>query len=252
MEHTREHRSLLAERERRLLIAIAHRLPAWINSDHLTLVGLLSMPIAGVAFAKIPDAPWSAAAFVAALAANWFGDSLDGTLARVRDQQRPRYGYYVDHVIDLIGTASLFAGMGASGLMHPSIAMALAAAYFLVCAESYLATHASGIFRISFAGFGPTELRIVLATGAIAVVGKPWVNVAGQDARLFDVGGVIAVVGMVVAFVASAIRNTRSLYLAEPLPPSNTDSTQRTQRTQRTQSQNLQEPDLKRSISLCP
>ena len=218
MQHTREHRSLLAESERRLLIAIARRLPSWINSDHLTLVGLVSMPLAAVAFAQIPAAPWCAAAFVLALAANWFGDSLDGTLARVRNQQRPRYGYYVDHVIDLVGTAALFAGIGASGLMHPSLAIAVVAAYFLVAAESYLATHAAGVFRISFAGFGPTELRLVLAAGAIAVVNKPWVDIAGLQVRLFDVGGLVSIVGMIVAFAVSAIRNTRSLYVAEPLP----------------------------------
>jgi len=218
MQHTREHRSLLAESERRLLIAIARRLPPWINSDHLTLVGLVSMPLAAVAFAQIPAAPWCAAAFVLALAANWFGDSLDGTLARVRNQQRPRYGYYVDHGIDLVGTAALFAGIGASGLMHPSLAIAVVAAYFLVAAESYLATHAAGVFRISFAGVGPTELRLVLAAGAIAVVNKPWVDIAGLQVRLFDVGGLVSIAGMIVAFAVSAIRNTRSLYVAEPLP----------------------------------
>ena len=218
MHHVREHRSLLAERERRLLIAIAGWLPHWINSDHLTLVGLLSMPLAGLAFAHIPAAPWSAAAFALALAANWFGDSLDGTLARVRNQQRPRYGYYVDHVIDLVGTAVLFAGIAWSGLMHPSLAMGVVAAYFLVAAESFLATHAAGVFRLSFAGFGPTELRILLAIGGVVVINKPWVDVAGHHARLFDVGGIVAVAGMIGAFTVSAIRNTRALYLAEPLP----------------------------------
>src|SRR6185295_17303991 len=192
MDHIREHRSVLADGERRLLIAIARRLPSWINSDHLTLIGLLSMPLAAIAFANIPAAPWSAAAFAVALAANWFGDSLDGTLARVRNQQRPRYGYYVDHVIDLVGTAALFTGIGWSGLMHPAIAIAVVAAYFLVAAESFLMTHAAGVFRISFAGVGPTELRLLLATGAIVVVNKPWVDVAGQHALLFDVGGVVA------------------------------------------------------------
>jgi len=218
MPHIREHRSALADAERRLLVAIAHRLPPQINSDHLTLLGLLSMALAGVAFAYIPGAPWCAAAFVLALAANWFGDSLDGTLARVRDQQRPRYGYYVDHVIDLAGAAALFAGIGASGLMHPSLAIAVVAAYFMVAAESFLSTHASGVFRISFAGVGPTELRILLGVGAVWSINKPWVDIAGYQARLFDVGGAVAIVGMTVAFVVSAIRNTRALYLAEPLP----------------------------------
>ena len=218
MPHTREHKSLLAESERRLLVAVARRLPSSINSDHLTLIGLVSMPIAGVAFAHIADAPWSAALFVLALTANWFGDSLDGTVARVRHQQRPRYGYYVDHVIDLVGTAALFAGIGASGLMHPSIAIAVVAAYFLVAAESYLTTHAAGVFRVSFAGFGPTELRILLAIGAIVAINKPWVDIAGHQARLFDVGGLVAIAGMIVAFAVSSIRNMRALYRAEPLP----------------------------------
>src|SRR5437899_2356191 len=140
MDHVREHRSLLASAEQELLIAIARRLPPWVRSDQLTLLGLLSMPAAGLAFAAIRATPWSAVAFALALAANWFGDSLDGTLARVRHQPRPRYGYYVDHVIDLAGTAALVSGMAASGVMHPSIAIALLAAYFLVSAETYLAT----------------------------------------------------------------------------------------------------------------
>jgi phosphatidylglycerophosphate synthase len=216
--HIREHRSVLAAAEKRLLIAIARRLPRWINSDHLTALALLSMIAAGLAFAAIASAAWGAPLLVAALAVNWFGDSLDGTLARVRDQQRPRYGYYVDHVVDLAGTAALVAGMGASGVMTPAIALVVVAAYFLVCAESYLATHAVGVFRISFAGVGPTELRILLAMGAVAVARDPWSEIAGRRMLLLDVGGVVAAVGLCSAFLASAFRNGRALYRAEPLP----------------------------------
>ena len=218
MDHTREHKSLLAAAERRLLVAIATRLPAWLNSDHLTLLGLAAMPAAGAAFAALGTAPWAATAVAIALAVNWFGDSLDGTLARVRLQQRPRYGYYVDHVIDLAGTAALLTGMGASGLMEPSIAVAVLAAYLLVSAEAYLATHAVGIFRLSFAGVGPTELRILIAIGAFYVAAHPWVDFAGQRVRLLDVSGMIAAAGLALTFLASAIRNARALYLAEPLP----------------------------------
>jgi archaetidylinositol phosphate synthase len=218
MDHMREQRSLLASAEKPLLIAIARRLPSWVSSDQLTLLGLLSMFAAGLAFAAIAVTPWSAAAFAIALAANWFGDSLDGTLARVRRQPRPRYGYYVDHVIDLAGTAALVSGMAASRLMHPSIAIALLAAYFLVSAETYLATHAVGVFRLSFAGVGPTELRILLAVGAVSVSRHPWVDVAGQRALLLDVSALVAIVGLVIVFAVSAVRNTRTLYLAEPLP----------------------------------
>src|SRR5258706_12757661 len=129
MPHVREHRSLLASAKRQLLIGIAGRLQPWISSDQLPLLGLVSMPAAGLAFASPSSHPWNEFLFALALAANWFGDSLDGTLARVRQQPRPNYGYYVDHVIDLAGTAALIAGMAASGLLHSSIAIALLAAY---------------------------------------------------------------------------------------------------------------------------
>jgi len=216
--HTREHRSLLANAERRLLIAIAHRLPAWVTSDQLTLLGLLSMVAAGLAFATLQMSWLNVAAFILALAANWFGDSLDGTLARVRRQPRPRYGYYVDHVIDLVGTAVLIGGMACSGLMTAHVALALLAAYYLVSAETFLATHTVHVFRLSFAGIGPTELRILLAIGAVAVFLHPFSDIGGQRYLLLDVSGVIAVAGLVAVFLLSSLRNTRALYRAEPLP----------------------------------
>ena len=218
MDHVREHRSVLATAEKTLLIAIARRLPPWLSSDHLTLLGLLAMPAAGLAFALIPVTPWAAVWFAVALALNWFGDSLDGTLARVRQQPRPRYGYYVDHVIDLAGTAALVAGMAASGLMTPVMALALVAAYFLVSAETFLATYSVGVFRLSFAGIGPTELRIRLAIGTCFVARNPWATIAGHRALLLDVGGAIAAAGLVGVFIISSVRNARALYLQEPLP----------------------------------
>jgi phosphatidylglycerophosphate synthase len=174
---------------------------------------------AGLSFAAFRASPWAAAALIGCLAANWFGDSLDGTVARVRGHQRPRYGFYVDHAIDLAGTTALLAGLACSGLMSPLLAVALLCAYLLVSAESYLATHAAGIFRMSFLGFGPTELRIVLGLGAVKAAQTPVVDVAGlQSMRLFDVGGTVAIAGLVVAFLVAAVRNARALYQAEPLP----------------------------------
>jgi phosphatidylglycerophosphate synthase len=153
-----------------------------------------------------------------ALLINWFGDSLDGTVARIRRQERPRYGFYVDHVIDLAGTAALLIGMGASGQMQPAVAAAVLAAYFLVSAEAYLATHAAGIFRLSRAGIGPTELRILTAVGSFYVAGHPWVEIAGTPYRLLDVSGLVAVAGLTITFAASAVMNARALFVAEPLP----------------------------------
>jgi phosphatidylglycerophosphate synthase len=223
--HTRINSSVTARLEKQLLIWIARRLPRFVSSDQLSAVGLAAMAAAGAAFAAFRITPWAGLAVIGALVLNWFGDSLDGTLARVRQQQRPRYGFYVDHIIDLAGTTMLVAGMAWSDLMHPLVASAVLVGYLLVSAESYLATHAAGIFRMSFLGFGPTELRLVLMIGAIRVMHSPWVDPLGNGTtmRLFDIGGVIAAVGLVAAFVASSIRNARALYLAEPIPVAQRD-----------------------------
>jgi phosphatidylglycerophosphate synthase len=199
---------------------MARRLPPWVNSDHLSVLGLLGMAAAGACFAAVQITPWAAAGAVAALAVNWFGDSLDGTLARVRDRQRPRYGFYVDHVIDIAGTTMLFAGMACSGLMSPLLALAVLATYLLVAAEAYLATHAAGVFRLSFMGIGPTELRLILAVGVIRAARNPWISVPvlGQARLLFDVGGVAGLAALGAVFVVSSIRNTVALYRADRVP----------------------------------
>jgi archaetidylinositol phosphate synthase len=217
--HARTNASLTAAAEKRLLVWIAGRLPPWITSDALSALGLGAMAAAGMSFAALRWTPWAAAAVVLSLAANWFGDSLDGTIARVRHQERPRFGYYVDHVIDLAGTTLLMIGVACSGLMHPTLALAVLGAYLLVSAESYLATHAAGVFRMSFLGFGPTELRIVLAIGAIKCAASPSIHLLGGPVvRLFDVGGLVAAIGLLAAFATAAVRNTRALHRAEPLP----------------------------------
>ncbi len=217
--HVREHTSLLAATEKRVLIWLAERMPGWVTSDHLTALGLVSMIGTGLAFAAASAEPAALALVPCFLALNWFGDSLDGTLARVRRQQRPRYGYYLDHVVDLANSTLLFAGMACSGLMHPAVALAVLAGYLILCAESFLAAHAVGIFRLSFSGFGPTELRIVLSIGALVAITRPVVSPFGLgDVRLFDLGGIIAAAGMGVVFLVSSIRNGVALAQVEPLP----------------------------------
>jgi len=215
--HSRVNKGLLASSEKRLLIWIAERLPRWIHSDHLTALGLAAMAGAGVSFWLMASDPVAGASLVAVcLALNWFGDSLDGTVARVRQQLRPRYGYYVDHVIDLAGTAMLFGGLAASGFISPTVAVLVVAAFFLVSAESYLAAHARGIFKMSFLGVGPTELRIVLAVGAFVAAVKPVVAPFGQvEVLLFDLGGMVGVAGMVVTFLITSSVNARALFLEE-------------------------------------
>ena len=215
--HIRQHNSMLAAPEKRVLVWIASRLPCWINSDHLSALGLAAMAGAGVSFYVARVDPVAGATLVVlCLFLNWFGDSLDGTVARVRNQQRPRYGYYVDHVIDLAGTALLFAGLAASGYMAPLIATLVVAAFFLVSAETYLATHVRGVFKMAFLGVGPTELRILMAAGAVALITTPTVDAVGfGTVRLWDLGGVIGAMGMAATFVISSIRNIGALYIEE-------------------------------------
>jgi archaetidylinositol phosphate synthase len=218
--HVREHTSVLAAIEKRTLVWMATRLPQWVTSDQLTALGAVAMVGVGAAFGLASVAPWSPLLVPVFLAINWFGDSLDGTVARVRNRQRPKYGYYLDHVVDLGNATMMFGGMAVSGLMSPWIAAGLLVAYLLVCAESFLATHALGVFRLAFSGVGPTELRIIMSVGALVVVFKPLVSPLGFGPfLLFDVGGLVAVAGMLTAFVASAVRNARALAAIEPLPP---------------------------------
>jgi archaetidylinositol phosphate synthase len=217
--HTRKHDSLLADVEKHALVWLAHRMPRCVNSDHLTILGLLAMLLAGAGFWAAHLNRLALPLVVVALALNWFGDSLDGTLARVRNHQRPRYGWYVDHVIDIIGTAVLLLGLGSSGYMSPMIALGLLAAFMMVEAELFLATHARGVFRLDFMKLGPTELRVVLSIGTLVLLYKPWVHIAGAGPyRLFDIGGAISIVGLACTLIISAVRNTRALYRAERLP----------------------------------
>lgn len=215
---TRVHGSLLAAAEKRLLIRMAERLPRWINSDHLTALGAIAMAAAGLGYAV---APWWAPALVlvvVSLALNWFGDSLDGTLARVRRHERPRYGFYVDHVLDAVGILFLIAGLWAGGFVSLLPAAAFLLAYYLLTIEIALATHALGVFRLSYWKFGPTELRILLAIGTLQLLRSPWSTIAGHRMLLFDLGTAIGAAVLLMTFVVSAISNTRKLYAAEPLP----------------------------------
>jgi archaetidylinositol phosphate synthase len=217
--HVRVNHGWLAAGEKRLLIWMARRLPGWINADHLTALALLAM--AGVGAALALAQYWQPALLlaIAGLALNWVGDSLDGTLARVRGHERPRYGFYVDHVLDVAGISLLLGGLALSGFMSPVIALGVLAAYLLVSSEVFLATAVHGEFRMSFLNVGPTELRLVLAVGIAMLFSRAWVTPFGLGPfRLFDIGGVIAACGLIIAFTTAAVRSTAMLYRAEPLP----------------------------------
>ena len=194
-------------------------MPGWAGSDHLTLLGFAAQIMVGVSYALSRYHRQWLLWGILFLALNWFGDSLDGTIARYRNRQRPRYGFYVDHVIDAIGTTALCVGLAFSGLMTPLLAMGLLVAFLLLAIEVYLATYTIGKFNLAFFQLGPTELRILLAIGNIAIfVRGPYSNVLGHKLLLFDIGAVCGMTGMLLIFIYAAVRHTVQLYREERLP----------------------------------
>jgi archaetidylinositol phosphate synthase len=205
--------SFLASWEKRMLVQMAERTPNWINSDHLTALGFTAQLLTGFSYAVASSNKLWLLAAIGFLAVNWLGDSMDGTLARVRQQQRPRYGFYVDHILDSIGSVALMGGLALSGYMSPVIAMGLLVLFLLLSIQSYLATHTLGEFRMSFWSFGPTELRLLLSFGNLSVL--RWPLVLHGRFRLLDIGGAAGLAGMAAMLLFFTARNTIRLYKAE-------------------------------------
>ena len=214
----REQTSVLAPLERAALQGLARRMPEWVNSDHLSLLGLVAMFLAGVFYAASGRNPLLLHLVNLCIFLNWFGDSLDGTLARYRDRQRPRYGFYVDHIIDTFGTMFLIFGLALSGFMTERVAAATLIVFLMLAINSYLAAYALGIFKISHGKLGPTEMRLVLVVGNLALLHSAHTRIFGHRFLLFDVGGVVAIVAMALILVVSSIQNTHALYQLERLP----------------------------------
>jgi archaetidylinositol phosphate synthase len=214
----RINQALTASIEKRALHWMAERAPRWVTSDQLTLLGLSAQVGAGVCYALSGYNRFALLGVVVCLALNWLGDSMDGTLARVRQQQRPRYGFYVDHVVDIFGSAALMCGLGFSGFLHWQTAIAMLIAFLLLSSESYLATYTLGRFELSQGLFGPTEIRILLIVGNLALLRSPYSTLFGHRMLLFDLGGGIAAVCMFAMVIYVAIRHTAQLYRQEPLP----------------------------------
>lgn len=218
-EAKRIQKSFLANVEKRTLIWLAARTPVWINSDHLTLLGLAAMAGSGASYWWSRTNRLGLLLAIVCLALNWLGDSLDGTLARFRDHSRPRYGFYVDHIVDTFSALFLLGGMGLSGYMSPVVALGLLAAYLMLSVEVYLATYTLGDFKISYFKMGPTELRMLLAAGNLVLYfWKSGTHVVGRAHKLLDVAGTIGISGMLLIMVISAVQNTLRLYRQEPIP----------------------------------
>lgn len=216
-EPRRENKSLTAAVEKKALVWMAGRLPPWINADHLTLLGLLAFALAGIFYWQCRRDPLFLHAVNACLVLNWLGDSLDGTVARVREKLRPRYGFYVDHMVDALAALFLLLGLAYSTLITPAVAIALLIAYFFLTINMGYATNALGVFKISFGAVGGTELRILLALVNLAVLRWPSVTLAGEPLLLFDLVGLAATVAVAVTALRSTAQVAKRLFDLERL-----------------------------------
>ena len=214
----RVNEALTARLEKRALVWMAGHAPAWVSSDQLTILGLAAQVGAGVCYALARYDRSALLMVIVCLALNWLGDSLDGTLARVRGHERPRYGFYVDHVVDILGSVALMCGLGCSGLLHWQIAIAMLIAFLILSSESFLATYTLKCFKLSQGIFGPTEIRILLIAGNLAALRNPYATLFGHKMLLFDLGGTIATLGMAAMALTVTVRHTAELYRQEPLP----------------------------------
>ena len=206
----RELNGFTAQLEKKVLVALARRAPAWLSPDHLTALGALGMAGAGLCYRLVPFSSLALLAANLCLLANWLGDSLDGTLARVRERQRPRYGFYVDHLVDGVGAILVMAGLAGSGLVQPVLAAAGLAAYLLMQLHIALKAHVTGVFRIAFHGVGGTELRLLVAAlNTFAWLAPSVSHLAGI--RLFDVALAVGLVGLVGTLAWDAARTAYAL-----------------------------------------
>jgi len=215
--HQRINRALTASLEKRALAWMARRAPRWLTSDQLTALGLSAQIAAGAAYALSRYNRYALLLVILCLVLNWFGDSMDGTLARARCQLRPRYGFYIDHMVDLFGSIALMCGLGFSGFLHWQTAIAMLIAFLLLAGESYLATYTLSRFQLSQGPFGPTEIRVLLILGNLALLRDPWAGIFGHRILLFDLGGAIAAVCMSAAAISLTVRHCAQLYREEPL-----------------------------------
>jgi archaetidylinositol phosphate synthase len=209
---------ILARAEKWLLPRLAAALPRWIVPDHLTAIGVLGSTLIALGYIlSTRDRHWLWLSN-AGLIVNWFGDSLDGTTARVRKIERPRYGFYLDHLTDAYSTIVVGLGLGFSPYMLLSVGLAIVIAYLVLSINVYLETHAFGVFRYGYGILGPTEARgvLFLLNTAALVAGPIPFNVRGIQLTAFDVAGIIVTLSMGGLLLRRVIRNLRELARLEP------------------------------------
>ena len=182
---TRIQTSVLNPLEKKVLVWLAERMPKWVTSDMLTMVGFLGALIMATGYALANnDLRWLWLSCFG-LFVNWFGDSLDGSIARVRNTQRKTYGFFIDHNVDVINETIMFIGVGCSPLVNMSFAMLALVAYFMLSIYVYIDCHLKGEMRLTYGGLGPTEFRLLLFLVNICFIYIPWLSQWKKPITLF-------------------------------------------------------------------
>lgn len=217
-EHDRRYDFYLAGFEARVLPKLARALPDWVLPDHLSILGVIAATGVGVSYWLTNQNPWWLIAASLCLVVQWYGDSLDGTLARVRQIERPRYGFYLDHLVDAYSTFAIGLGLGLSPYMLLSVGLAIVIAYLLLSINVYLETHVYREFSFGYGRIGPTEVRVlILAVNTAALVFGPLpFTMYGEPLTSFDIVGLLVCGGMLSALSARAARNLKRLAALEP------------------------------------
>ena len=218
--------SILNPLEKKILVWLAERMPRWVTSDMLTFVGFLGAIVmaTGYALANL-NLNWLWLSCLG-LAINWFGDSLDGSLARVRNTQRKTYGFYIDHNVDVINETIMFVGVGLSPLVNMSFAMFALVAYFMLSIYVYIDCHLKGEMRLTYAGMGPTEFRLILIIVNICFIYIPWLSQWKKPVTifhnnfqvgLFDYIAVAAALIIFAAYIVSFFKDLKYFSEKDPL-----------------------------------
>jgi phosphatidylglycerophosphate synthase len=209
---------LLAKPEAAVLTWIAQRLPARVLPDHLTLLGVLAALGVAVTYVLSNDGSGWLIAGAALLVVQWLGDSLDGTLARTRKIERPRYGYYLDHLVDAISTMFIGVGLGLSPHLLLASGLLIVVAYLVLSINTYLETSVFGVFELGYGRLGPTEARLALVglNVAMALGAGMSFRLAGVGVTVLDVVTWVIAGGMLAGLAVRASRNLRRLAAAEP------------------------------------
>ena len=218
--------SLLNGVEKKALTWMAELMPAWVTSDMLTIVGFVGALIIATGYALSNlNLNWLWLASFGFLV-NWFGDSMDGSLARVRGTQRKTYGFFIDHNVDVINETIMFVGVGTSPLVNMSFAMAALVAYFMLSVYVYIDCHLKGEMRLTYASLGPTEFRLGVIIVNTCFIFIPWLSEWKKPVTLFhnefmiglfDYVAVLATVLVLIAYLSSFFKDIKYFSRIDPL-----------------------------------